>query len=151
MRYVFSWIFKERWWKFSSSVINSFNFGFNCLEYLQISQGLLDLYLQGNILQQVLQALYCIRFLKFLDLGENLLTNSLTTDFLNSLYLLYGHRLDINGLYNFKMSTFKPVAKLQGLNLAKNQLSKLDYVSFWCEIYMNQILQYDIQYLIIYY
>ena len=80
------------------------------------------------MLRQVPQAVRRIKLLKTLDLGENLLTNSLTADSLNGLHHLYGLRLAGNGLRTLNASMFKPVAKLQGLNLAKNQLSKLDYV-----------------------
>ncbi len=113
------------------SVLSSLNFGFNRLERLSESlfdncSSLVDLYLQGNMFRQVPQAIRRIKLLKTLDLGDNLLTNSLTVASLEGLHHLYGLRLAGNGLRTLNASMFEPVAKLQVLNLADNQLSKLD-------------------------
>ena len=120
------------------SVLSSLHFGFNRLENLEANlfancSSLVDLYLQGNMFRQVPQAVRRITLLKTLDLGENVLTNSLTADSLNGLHHLYGLRLAGNGLRTLNASMFKPVAKLQVLNLADNLLSKLDEVC----IFMN--------------
>ena len=115
------------------SVLSSLHFGFNRLESLEANlfnncSSLVDLYLQGNMLRQVPEAVRQIKLLKTLDLGDNMLTNSLTADSLTGLHHLYGLRLAGNGLRTLNASMFKSVAKLQVLNLADNQLSKLDEV-----------------------
>lgn len=113
------------------SVLSSLHLGFNRLERLSTKlfsncSSLVDLYLQGNMLRQVPEAIREIKLLKTLDLGDNLLTNSLTASSLEGLHHLYGLRLAGNGLRSLNASMFRPVAKLQVLNLADNQLSKLD-------------------------
>ena len=115
------------------SVLSSLHFGYNRLESLEANlfnncSSLVDLYLQGNMLRQVPEAVRQIKLLKTLDLGDNMLTNSLTADSLTGLHHLYGLRLAGNGLRTLNASMFKSVAKLQVLNLANNQLSKLDEV-----------------------
>ena len=115
------------------SVLSSLHFGYNRLESLEANlfnncSSLVDLYLQGNMLRQVPEAVRQIKLLKTLDLGDNMLTNSLTADSLTGLHHLYGLRLAGNGLRTLNASMFKSVAKLQVLNLADNQLSKLDEV-----------------------
>lgn len=113
------------------SVLSSLHLGFNRLERLAGKlfancSSLVDLYLQGNMLRQVPEAVRQIKLLKTLDLGDNLLTNSLSASSLEGLHHLYGLRLAGNGLRSLNASMFGPIAKLQVLNLADNQLSKLD-------------------------
>ena len=66
-----------------------------------------------------------------MDLGENLSWNCLTVNILNSSNHLYSPELEGNGLCSVNLSMFKPVAKLQVLNLSHNQLSKLDEVQMY--------------------
>ena len=100
------------------SVLSSLHLSFNRLEIIEKDlfancSSLLDLYLQGNMLRSVPEAVRQIKLLKTLDLGDNLLANSLTSNSLNGLYHLYGLRLAGNGLRTLNASMFKPVAKLQ--------------------------------------
>ena len=113
------------------SVLSSLHLGFNRVEFLEKElfkncTSLVDLYLQGNLFRQVPPAVRGIKLLKTLDLGDNLLTNTLTAASLQGLNHLYGLRLAGNGIRSLNASVFKPVSKLQVLNLADNQLANLD-------------------------
>ena len=118
------------------SVLSSLQLGYNRLERLELDvfkncTSLVDLSLPGNVFREVPRALKQIKLLKTLDLGDNLLTHSLTTSrSLEGLSHLYGLRLAGNGIRHLNSSVFRHVPKLQVLNLADNQLSKLEHGVF---------------------
>ncbi|KAB7500387.1 Toll-like receptor 6 [Armadillidium nasatum] len=89
-----------------------------------------DLNINGNKLREVPEAISHLRYLKALDLGDNLIS-SLRNLPVNGLDLLYGLRLVNNKISgNISRDTFVNIPSLKILNLAKNDITHIDSGTF---------------------
>ncbi|XP_064473061.1 toll-like receptor Tollo [Ornithodoros turicata] len=112
------------------------------LEGFKNCSSLLDLQLSGNRLTDVPHALQFLRFLRSLDLSENLLQN-VTNITLSGMSNLHSLKISGNRIGNMTRGTFQELKSLRRLDLSHNKIESLEHGIFDDASALNIILLND--------